>query len=172
MILLGGDFNYPGIDWSTSVLTDSYLIRSFRESLVSLAHDFLLEQVNTNLTREPNVLDLCFTSHPDLTQCHTALGLSDHKAVIVDLASTIPTRRKCTKNIYYYRKADWDSICEELTHISETYFSMNEDISRTVEQNWKFFHENTLQIMQNFIPTKRKSTTKITMDDLQIETIN
>ena len=28
-ILLGGDFDCPGIDWSTSMLTDSYLTRSF-----------------------------------------------------------------------------------------------------------------------------------------------
>ena len=81
------------IDWSTSMLTDLYLTRSFQESLVSLTHNFLLKQVNTNPTRGPpgpNVLDLCFTSHPDcITQCYTAPGLSDHEAVIVDLANTI-----------------------------------------------------------------------------------
>ena len=111
MILLGEDFNCPGIDWSTSVLTDSYLTRSFR-ALVSLTHDFLLEQVNTNPTRGPNVLDLCFTSHPDcITQWYTALGLSDHEAVIVDLANTIPTRKKCFdvtfNRIFYYSYSTW-----------------------------------------------------------------
>ena len=52
-----------------------------------------------------------------------------------------------------------NSIHEKLTHISENYFSVKEDISRTVEQTQKFFHENALQIIQNFIPTKQKSTT-------------
>ena len=42
------------IDWSTSVLTDSYLTRSFQSLWFLLAtHDFLLEQVNTNPTRGP-----------------------------------------------------------------------------------------------------------------------
>ena len=39
-LLLGGDFNYPGIEWSTSSLTDSYLSVNFHESLIVFVQDF------------------------------------------------------------------------------------------------------------------------------------
>ena len=65
VLLLGGDFNCPGIDRSTGLLVDSYISRTFRKSLISFSHDFMLEQVNTTPTRGSNILDLCFTSHPD-----------------------------------------------------------------------------------------------------------
>ena len=35
VLLLGGDFNCPGIDWSTGLLVDSYISRTFRECLIS-----------------------------------------------------------------------------------------------------------------------------------------
>ena len=43
MIVLGGDFNCPGVDWSSGSLMDSYVTLTFRESLITLAHDFMLE---------------------------------------------------------------------------------------------------------------------------------
>ena len=58
-LLLGGDFNYLGIDWNTGNLTDSYLPASFRKSLIKFAQDFLLEQVVFEPTRGNHILDLC-----------------------------------------------------------------------------------------------------------------
>ena len=43
VLILGGDFNSPGIDWSSGCLTESYLPAAFRESLILLSQDFLLE---------------------------------------------------------------------------------------------------------------------------------
>ena len=55
MMLLGDNLNCPGIDCSTSLLTDSYLSRSFLETLISFAHNFLLKQVNTKPTNQQEV---------------------------------------------------------------------------------------------------------------------
>ena len=60
VLILGGDFNCPGIDWCSGDLTESYLSASFRESLIMLSQDFLLEQIVTEPTRLENILDLCF----------------------------------------------------------------------------------------------------------------
>ena len=50
----------------------------------------LLEQIITQPTRGTNILDLCFTSHPDLSQGFTIVpGLSDHDAVIVSFVSML-----------------------------------------------------------------------------------
>ena len=42
VLLLGGDFNCPEIDWSTGLLVDSYISRTFRESLISFSYDFII----------------------------------------------------------------------------------------------------------------------------------
>jgi len=46
-LFLGGDFNCPGIDWGSGDLTELYISASFRESLIVLSQDFLLEQIVT-----------------------------------------------------------------------------------------------------------------------------
>ena len=35
------------------------------------------------------------------------------------------------------------------------YLTLNENSSRTVEQNWNFFHENILQVVEEHIPAKQ-----------------
>ena len=61
-IILGGDFNCPGIDWEHGTLTDSYVPCYFREKLISLSQDTQLFQMVTFPTRAQNILDLCFTT--------------------------------------------------------------------------------------------------------------
>ena len=96
----------------------------------------MLEQVNTTPTRGLNILDLCFTSHPDfILQCFIAPGLSDHEAVVVDLVNIAHSRKKCFKQVFCYSKADWDSIHEGLAHLSDNYFKFNEGASRSIKQN-------------------------------------
>jgi len=93
-LILGGDFNCPGIDWSTRNFTESCLPAHFRESLLEFAQDFLLEQIVLNPTRGNNILDLCFTPHPDsISQCKTVPGFSDHDAVIVKILYNIKSQR-------------------------------------------------------------------------------
>lgn len=50
-LLLGGDFNCPGIDWCTVNLTELSLPLLFQEQ------DFLLEQIILQPTRDDNILD-------------------------------------------------------------------------------------------------------------------
>ena len=83
-IILGGDFNCPGINWQNGTLLDSYVSRYFREKLISLSQNNHLFQVVPFLTRVQNILDLGFTTHPDsILDCKPAPGLSDHDAVII-----------------------------------------------------------------------------------------
>ena len=55
-IILGGDFNSPGINWLNKSLTTSYIIKQFRETLVALTDEFMLEQIVTQQTRGSNIL--------------------------------------------------------------------------------------------------------------------
>ena len=69
--------------------TESHLSASFRESLIMLSQDFLLEQIVTEPARYENILDLCFVSHPSYV-CHskTIPGLSDCNNGLNDHNST------------------------------------------------------------------------------------
>jgi len=101
------DFNSPGIDWSSGCLTESYLTATFRESLLLLSQDFLLEQIVTEPTRKENILDLCFIPHPSYVyQSRTVPGLSDHNAVIVNLIDCTPCNSKLRKKMYCFKRAD------------------------------------------------------------------
>ena len=103
MIVLGGDFNCPGVDWSSGSLMDSYVTSTFRESLITLAHDFMLEQTVNLPTRGNNILDLCLTTHPDyIHQCITVSGFSDHEAAIVELTNLQVGHKNVQKKIYLY----------------------------------------------------------------------
>ena len=93
-ILLGGDFNCPGIDWEHGTLTESYLSHSFREKLLEFVQDFQLDQLVTFPTRGMNILDLFLTTHPSIVlTCKPSPGLSDHDAVLIKLSPLLhPTK--------------------------------------------------------------------------------
>ena len=46
-VILGGDFNCPGIDWHHGTLTESYISHHFRQELLSLSHDTQMSQLVT-----------------------------------------------------------------------------------------------------------------------------
>ena len=159
MIVLGGDFNCPGVDWSSGSLMDSYVTSTFRKSLITLAHDIMLEQTVNLPIRDNNILDLCFTTHPDyIHQCITVSGFSDHETVIVELANLQVGHKNVQKKIHLYNRANWDIIREKVSTVSGMYLTLNENSSRTVEQNWNFIHESILQIVKDHIPAKQIST--------------
>jgi len=83
-IILGSDFNCPGVDWSAGTLTESYISPTLREALITAMDDCLMQQVVTFPTRGSNILDLCFTTDPDLVQsCQPFPGISDHDIVLL-----------------------------------------------------------------------------------------
>ena len=78
-VILGGDFNCPGIDWEHGTLTDSYMPCHFHEKLMK---DTQMSQLVTFPTRGNDTLDLCFTTHPDFVlSCEPVPGFSDHDAL-------------------------------------------------------------------------------------------
>ena len=97
-IILGGDFNCPSIVWHTETLTDSYISTFLREALIEIADDYQLQQVVTFPTKGNNLLDLCFTSHPDLVQsCLPFPGLCDHDIVLVKFLFQLPSVKQCPR---------------------------------------------------------------------------
>ena len=66
-------------------LIDSYVSVSLNKRLISISSDMFLDRVVTAPTRGPNILDLCFTTHPSsyyskLLRSYIIQGLNDHLA--------------------------------------------------------------------------------------------
>ena len=153
-IFLGGDFNCPGIDWQMGSLTDSYLPYCLREKLLLLSQEAELEQMVSFPTRGPNMLDLCFTSHPSMvSQCYPIPGLSDHDAVMVKFVTSLVVKQHSRK-VFLYKLADWEEIRAKLLTISDKYMELNSKSPRSVDENWLFFRENFLKLIHDSVPVK------------------
>ena len=82
-IVLGGDFNLPGIDWDNGVVNPKAANKSQCELLLSSLDTHALAQIQKEPTREENILDLLITNKPGLIKSsHSVPGISDHCAVL------------------------------------------------------------------------------------------
>ena len=106
----------------------------------------MLDQLITQPTRGTNILDLCFTSHPDLSLGFTIVpGLSDHDAVIVSFVSKLYLPNQLPRKVPIYKNVDWDAVRQSVAILSEEYFYLNETQPRSVLDNWQYIHLNLLQ---------------------------
>ena len=161
-IIIGGDFNCPGIDWEHGFLSaESYTSRLLREKLLTFLQDFHLNQIVNFPTRGINILDLCFTSHPNIiSTCNSIPGFSDHDAILVSLSVSFYQQKQEPHRVPLYKKANWDIIQSRLSDLSHEYFNLNSTSVRTVDENWSPFQENFQSIIDDHVPFKtlRKNT--------------
>ena len=126
-----------------------------REKLISLSQDFQMVQLVHFPTRGQNILDFCFTTHPDtILSCEPTPGLSDHDAVLITFQTSLLVPKQAPRKIYLYKQADWDTIREKLSHLSELYLNTNLHFPCSVNENWSFFCENFLKLLDRHVPTK------------------
>lgn len=83
-VILGGDFNLPDINWEdNSIKPNPQYTSAVSEKMIDLADNFNLTQIIHEPTRQGNILDLVFTTHPDLMdRTYVVPGMSDHDAVM------------------------------------------------------------------------------------------
>lgn len=154
-IILMGDFNAPGIQWSTLSLSDSPSLTDTELLKFSL---FLgLTQVVREFTRESAVLDLVFVS-PTLLEstfnCLVTEGISDHKAVFVSLSCRVPTPNIVYSTHHDFNRADDVSILTVLEDSFENFERLSE--SSDVNDLVSFFESLVHSCITRFIPIKTK----------------
>jgi len=136
-------------------VTTSYVSVPFREKLLLISEEFHLKQLVTKPTRGTNILDLFFTSHPDLVMsCQTTPSISDHNVVIAEISTQASLVKKLPREIFLYHKVNWNLIRERILEVCERYFDLNSSPQRKVDENWKFICENCLQVVQELVPKK------------------
>ena len=96
MLIIGGDFNCPDIDWPSLSIQGSRNPRILNQTILNIVNKADLEQTVDFPTRKNKVLDLIMTIHSSfkgLCKPLPSLGNSDHEIVLYDTSLT-PLRPK------------------------------------------------------------------------------
>lgn len=155
-VFLLGDFNYPGIKWSTSPpsLNSS---SSVCQEFIELCSYFHFTQIISEPTRvtptSANLLDLVLTTCPELCSEVTYMPkISDHS--LLNFSVTIPVKKfsNRTKVIRNYPNADFNQINDELFLFLQAFLNGFE--ARSVEYNWKLLKTKMTELANRFIPVR------------------
>jgi len=102
-----GDFNLPGIDWSTGI-SNSGLSKAFYKLMCQNG----LSQQILSPTRGKNILDLFFVSNENLISNSTTsvnFGTSDHKSLLITSAISLNLQHKKDK-FRNFKLANWKEM--------------------------------------------------------------
>jgi len=148
-VLLMGDFNFPDIDWEAhhgNTSMSSGFIDAVDEA-------FLTQHVNLN-TRKNSVLDLVFTSEPDMIDSVSVLGYladSDHN-ILQWTVSLSPTTALFNRPSLDYSKADFPAIRRALEAIDWA-----ATLHGDANEQWNTFSSIIKTLESQFIPLKKAS---------------
>ncbi|XP_021366929.1 uncharacterized protein LOC110459148 [Mizuhopecten yessoensis] len=153
--ILAGDFNLSNMDWENSAVTSGTSQPQVHQEVLNLLDEFSLSQIQDTPTREGNILDLYITNNTTLVKnCQVIPGISDHHSVVVDADIKphyiINKRRK----IFSYKKADWNSLEEHLSRVSD---SVVNSTTTDIDTLWTILRKGITEAMESFIPSKLSS---------------
>ena len=118
--LAAGDFNFPGISWSSKNLKHNCPSSDLHELFVKSLDDYGLTQVVDKPTRLSNTLDLFMTNNPTLiSEIKVIPGLADHDAVIIEGDISPIVNKQKPRKIHLYKRAYWDGFKEFMQGFSD-----------------------------------------------------
>lgn len=154
-LILGGDFNCGGIDWSCDHQY-GHSLNACEQALLEVSDKCGLSQHVHSPTRPSSgrLLDLVFASHPTVIQaCHVVHGISDHDAVLFEINMSPKCPLKPPRKILQYHKGDFDGLRSHLSSFATTYLE-SDPVNRSVVENWNIIAEGIKEAIDNYIPHK------------------
>ena len=154
-ILLAGDFNLPGWDWSENT------IRPDKCNHPRLHHKFIdligakgLEQLVTEPTRGMVTLDLAITNNPTRVNSVKVIpGISDHDCVQVELDISPIRNHQAPRDIPLYGKAKWEEFAKQMENAWGEIDSKKDTAS--ANDLWLIFSKAIQEGTKKFIPHKK-----------------
>lgn len=154
-ILLVGDFNYPGINWSSREATGTNAESA--QLLIDTIEDHYWTQNIDSPTRArgsqtPSLLDLVITSHPDMVtdvEYESPLGRSDHCSLKFKIAisNKVTTEKKLRTA---FNKGDYNKMRSLL---KQDWVALLAPSSEDVEAQWNIFHKKIKSAEETCVPT-------------------
>lgn len=149
VLLLGGDFNYPSINWVTpSSLSISVGLEISR--FLRTLKLFHLTQMVTAPTRGHHILGLIFTNNPTNVVVQVLDEISDHRVVHCSHPLPLLNKKIKPKRILNYKKADIEKINCMLTEFLCSF--LNEFSNHTTNENWIIYRDFLKKIENTCIP--------------------
>ena len=149
-IFVVGDLNMPKIQWDQFHSRDN-VEQLFLNTFSNLALDQLID-VPTHI--KGNILDLLLTNNPGVVSDvkvdgGSQLCKSDHYSISFNIKSRVKKKRLAKREIYNYKRADWESINNELSLVNwDSLLLSNDDI----ELAWSRFKNKLFLITDRHIP--------------------
>ena len=154
-MIIGGDFNLPSWNWSEMKFKDKGSYRKSHEDFVDVLNDCDLQQVVLEPTRASNILDVIFTNAPDLVpRVEVIPGLSDHCIVFLEYNVKVDRKKNALRQIYLYRRADWEKIKDEMSQLEKDIENMIASGIENIDEVWEKFKNTLLESMEKHIPKK------------------
>ena len=151
--LVLGDFNLPGINWTSNMATTST-----EEDYLEIFQDcFFQQMVEFPTHTRGNVLDLILARDP--SEIHDICNLkeeaiSDHFPILIQL-NTFSSNKAEPKPCYKYNKMNTEGLRDFLLSINwNAEFSNN-----SPEQMWFKFKNTVLEAMEQHVPKEAKKVT-------------
>ena len=120
---------------------------------VDMMNNMFMTQMVNEPTRQKNILDLVFTSCPDLVKNTSVIpGISDHSAVSVEITARAMVNKKKPRKVLLYAKMNKEAIEKDLKTFT-TRFNATKGIL-DAEQNWCRFKQGLHQIITDHVPSK------------------
>ena len=150
-IILGGDFNFPGIDWVNKQVKPQSPYADLHQDFIDLTKTFSLSQLVREPTRVSNVLDLLLTNIPERINFTKVLpGISDHQIPLTEMSLCVNRRRQAERKIPLYRRADWIGLNDYLESIIAPLYTS----SASVEDIWQQLKSALHEASEKYIPSK------------------
>ena len=158
LLILGGDFNLPGVNWITRSVKPSARDPHLCHRLLDVTNDLHLSQMVMEPTRRSdttaNNLDLLHVSKPDLvSSVYVSDGLSDQDAVLATFSYHLKYNKTPYRNILDFRRGDQDAFLKDMRSFSTQFLSTNPD-KRSVEENWGLFKTSILNTATKHFPQR------------------
>ena len=158
-LLIGGDFNLPGFDWSDITIKPGTQYPALHTEFRDLLDDFGLTQSVIEPTRLTNTLDLVATNIPEqVNRVKTLPGISDHSIVFIEVAVSPNYRKQIPRKVWLYSKADWEGMANYMRPRLEI---IDNQYQPSPDDHWTMIKELILEAMTIYIPqrqTRRKDS--------------
>ena len=148
-----GDYNYPDINWDTLQATSSISSR-----FLNVVNDNFLTQHIDRATRESSILDLLFSSIPEMIEdieISSPVANSDHNIITWKLTYKHHTDASKQK-LFNFHKGNYEAINHNLSEIDWEAMMAGMD----VEQMWMLIVNKLNDLKEEFVPTRQEQKQK------------
>lgn len=155
-VVVGGDFNFPGWDWSgpAAVLKRGCNHPRLHSLFMDTIQELGLDQLVNFNTRQDNTLDLMLTNFPHLVLCVEPLpGISDHEGVLLEFAAKQQRKKQASRQVPLYNSADWVSLRASTSVLVSSILATYTEDSAT-EDIWTSFKTGILELVKKHVPHK------------------